>query len=366
MYDYLIVGAGLFGAVFARQAMDKGKTCLVVERRAHVGGNLYTERRHGIDIHRYGAHIFHTSDEKVWAYVQRFASFNHYINSPVANYKGTYYSLPFNMNTFHEMWGVTQPEEARAILAKQTAGYPEEPKNLEEQALKLVGRDLYETLVRGYTEKQWGRPCRELPAFIIRRLPVRFTYDNNYFNDPHQGIPEEGYTALIERLLEGATVRLNCDYLTKRGELDALAEKVVYTGPIDAFFDYEFGELEYRSLRFETDYLEIGSFQGRAVVNYTDVSPAYTRILEHKFFNLREGQEGTYITREYPDLWHLGKEPYYTVNNEKNQRLYEQYAARAARQDRVCFGGRLAEYRYYDMDKTIASALALAEKELCV
>ena len=363
MYDYLIVGAGLFGAVFAQQMTEHGKRCLVIERRDHIGGNIYTERRDGIDIHRYGAHIFHTSDEEVWAYVQRFATFNGFVNSPIAYYKGNTYPMPFNMHTFQKMWGVTEPQQARAIVEQQTAEVTAEPQNLEEQALKLVGRDLYETLVKGYTEKQWGRPCRDLPSFIIRRLPVRFTYDNNYFNDPHQGIPTEGYTAMVERLLDGVEVKLGCDYFADSAYYETVAKKTVFTGPIDAFFDYCYGTLAYRSLRFETHRLDTARYQPCAVVNYTDVTPAYTRIIEHKHFTFGD-KPMTYVTWEYPADWQKGDEPYYTVNDDQNQRLYAQYAALAAQRQDVLFGGRLAEYRYYDMDKTVASALSMARKEL--
>lgn len=363
-YDYLVVGAGLYGAVFAREARDQGKKCLVVERRGHIGGNIYCEEVHGIRVHRYGAHIFHTSDKAVWDYVNRFAEFNHYVNSPVARYRGEVYNLPFNMNTFSRMWGVATPKEAQDIIAAQIADLCiTEPRNLEEQALSLVGRDVYEKLIKGYTEKQWGRDCRELPPFIIRRLPLRFTYDNNYFNDRYQGIPIGGYTKLVEKLLEGTEVRLNVDYLEHREELDALAEKVVYTGMIDRFYGYSLGVLEYRSVRFETEELEMENYQGNAVVNYTEREVPYTRIIEHKHFEFGT-QPTTVISREYSSEWQQGDEPYYPVNNEKNNGLYERYRELAGREDRVIFGGRLGSYRYYDMDKVIAAALELCGREL--
>ena len=363
-YDYLIVGAGLFGAVFARQAMDKGYKVLVVDKRGHIGGNVYTESVEQIQVHRYGAHIFHTNDDRVWDYVQRFAKFNRFTNSPVANYKGELYSLPFNMYTFHKMWGVITPQQAMEQIARQrqAAGITE-PKNLEEQAISLVGTDIYEKLVKGYTEKQWGRSCRELPAFIIRRLPVRFTFDNNYFNAKYQGIPMGGYTQMVEAMLQGAEVRLNTDYLQNRAALDALAKKTVYTGPIDAYFGFCLGALAYRSVRFETEILDTDNFQGNAVVNYTDRETPFTRIIEHKWFDPAQ-QEKTVISREYSAEWKVGEEPYYPINDEKNAALYEQYRALAAGEERVIFGGRLAEYRYYDMDAVIASALQAAEKEL--
>ena len=363
-YDYLIVGAGLFGAVFARQAMDKGYKVLVVDKRGHIGGNVYTESVEQIQVHRYGAHIFHTNDDRVWEYVQRFAKFNRFTNSPVANYKGELYSLPFNMYTFHKMWGVITPQQAMERIARQrqAAGITE-PKNLEEQAISLVGTDIYEKLVKGYTEKQWGRSCRELPAFIIRRLPVRFTFDNNYFNAKYQGIPMGGYTQMVEAMLQGAEVRLNTDYLQNRAALDALAKKTVYTGPIDAYFGFRLGALEYRSVRFETEILDTDNFQGNAVVNYTDRETPFTRIIEHKWFDPAQ-QEKTVISREYSAEWNVGEEPYYPINDEKNAALYGQYRALAAGEERVIFGGRLAEYRYYDMDAVIASALQAAEKEL--
>ena len=363
-YDYLIVGAGLFGAVFARQAMDKGYKVLVVDKRSHIGGNIYTETVERIQVHRYGAHIFHTNDDRVWEYVQRFAQFNRFTNSPVANYKGELYSLPFNMYTFHKMWGVITPQQAMEQIARQrqAAGIVE-PKNLEEQAISLVGTDIYEKLVKGYTEKQWGRPCRELPAFIIRRLPVRFTFDNNYFNAKYQGIPIGGYTKMVEAMLRGAEVRLSTDYLQNRAQLDALAKKTVYTGPIDAYFGFCLGALAYRSVRFETEILDTDNFQGNAVVNYTDRETPFTRIIEHKWFDPAQ-QEKTVISREYSAEWNVGEEPYYPINDEKNAVLYEQYRALAAGEERVIFGGRLAEYRYYDMDAVIASALQAAEREM--
>lgn len=361
-FDYLIVGAGLFGAVFAREMTDAGRKCLVIDRRGHIAGNAYTETVEGIDVHRYGAHIFHTNDEGVWAYVNRFARFNRFTNSPIANYRGELYNLPFNMNTFHQMWGVITPEQAREEICRQQAAAGDgEPRDLEEQAIRLVGRDIYEKLVKGYTQKQWGRPCTELPAFIIRRLPVRFTYDNNYFNARYQGIPEEGYTALAERLLAGIPVRLHTDFLRQRGELSALAETVVYTGAIDAYFDYRLGALEYRSLRFETEVLDTDNYQGNAVVNYTDAETPWTRIIEHKHFTFGT-QPKTVITREYSAAWQPGDEPYYPVNDQRNTELYQRYAALAAQEPHTLFGGRLGAYRYYDMDQVIAAALALAQQ----
>lgn len=363
-FDYLIVGAGLFGAVFAQEATAAGKKCLVLDKRPHIGGNIYTERINGIDVHRYGAHIFHTDDREVWAYVNRFASFNRYTNSPVADYRGEIYNLPFNMNTFHAMWGVRTPAQAREKIAAQIreAGITE-PKNLEEQAISLVGTDIYEKLVKGYTEKQWGRPCRELPAFIIRRLPVRFTYDNNYFNNRYQGVPDEGYTALIGRLLEGCEVRLLTDYLSDRAGFDALAVKTVYTGPLDGFFGYCYGPLLWRSLRFETEVLDTDNYQGNAVVNYTAAEVPFTRIIEHKHFTFGTG-EGTVISREYPDEWQPGKEPYYPLNNEETEALCARYRALAKAERHVIFGGRLGEYKYYDMDQIVRRALTAAADEL--
>ena len=362
-YDYLIVGAGLFGAVFARQAMDSGKTCLVVERRDHIGGNVYTAEVEGVTVHRYGAHIFHTSSREVWNYINRFAEFNHFINTPLANYEGKLYNLPFNMHTFYQMWGVTTPEEAKAKIAVQRGEITDTPKNLEEQAISLVGRDIYEKLVRGYTEKQWGRSCTDLPPFIIKRLPVRFTFDNNYFNDPYQGIPKEGYTALVERLLEGAEVRLGVDYLADREHLNALADKVIYTGPIDAYYAYCYGALGYRSLRFEEEILPIDNYQGVAVVNYNERQIPYTRIIEHKHFAFGKGDK-TVITREYPADWTEGAEPYYPINDAENQALYRRYRELADAEDKVIFGGRLGRYQYFDMDQVVASALATAKEIL--
>ena len=365
-YDYLIVGAGLFGAVFAREMTDAGKRCLVIDRRDHVAGNACTETVEGIAVHRYGAHIFHTNDDAVWDYVNRFARFNRFTNSPIANYKGELYNLPFNMNTFHQMWGVTTPAQARAeIRRQQEASGDGEPQNLEEQAIRLVGRDIYEKLIKGYTQKQWGRPCTELPSFIIRRLPVRFTYDNNYFNARHQGIPEDGYTALVERMLEGIPVRLHTDFLPRREELSALAECVLYTGPIDAYFDYRLGALEYRSLRFETELLDTDNYQGNAVVNYTDRETPYTRIIEHKHF-VYGTQPKTVITREYSAEWRPGDEPYYPVNDGKNAALYQAYRELAQQEQRVIFGGRLGEYRYYDMDQVVRAALDCAREQIAV
>lgn len=361
-YDYLIVGSGLFGSVFAHEATRRGKRCLVVERRASTGGNIHCETIEDVVVHRYGAHIFHTSDREVWDYVNALVPFNRFTNSPVANFHGEMYNMPFNMNTFNKLWGVSTPAEAQAVIEKQRTEITGEPRNLEEQAIRLVGRDVYEKLVKGYTEKQWGRDCTELPAFIIRRLPVRFTYDNNYFNDPYQGIPIGGYNPLIDRLLEGVEVRCNTDFLEHREELTALADKVVYTGMLDAFFHYELGRLEYRSLRFEDDILDEENHQGVAVVNYTDRETPYTRVIEHKHFDFGT-QPKTVVTREYPAAYTEGSEPYYTVNDERNNALAEAYRARAAAEPNVLFGGRLAEYKYYDMDKVIASALALVRRE---
>lgn len=357
-YDYLIVGAGLYGAVFAQKAMEAGKTCLVIEKRDHIAGNIYTEAVEGIQVHRYGAHIFHTNNDEVWNYVNRFATFNRYTNSPVANYKGEIYNLPFNMNTFNKMWGVITPAKAQAEIERQRAAhYVAEPKNLEEQAINLVGTDIYEKLVKHYTEKQWGRPCTELPAFIIKRLPVRFIYDNNYFNALYQGIPVGGYTAMVEKMLEGAEVRLGVDYLADKASWDAVADKVVYTGPIDAYFGYKLGALAYRSVRFETETLDMENYQGNAVVNYTDADTPYTRIIEHKHFEFGT-QPKTVISREYSAEWKVGDEPYYPVNDEANGALYQQYKALAEGEKKVLFGGRLGEYKYYDMDKVIEAALA--------
>lgn len=363
-YDYLVVGAGLFGAAFAQQAKEAGRSVLVIDRRDHIGGNIYTKEVEGIAVHQYGAHIFHTNDEKVWNYINRFAQFNRYINSPVANYHGELYSLPFNMYTFYKMWGVTTPVEAEEKIRqqRQEAGISE-PANLEEQAIALVGKDIYERLVKGYTEKQWGRPCDQLPAFIIRRLPVRLTFDNNYFNANHQGIPVGGYTAMVERMLEGVEVRLGEDYLARRDEWNAQADKVIYTGSIDSFYDCCYGPLEYRSVRFETEVLDMPNFQGNAVVNYTDRETPYTRIIEHKHFEFGQ-QPKTVISREYSSEWTPGVEPYYPINDPKNMELYARYRQLADKEQQVIFGGRLGEYRYYDMDAVLASALTLAEQEL--
>ena len=361
-YDYLIVGAGLFGAVFAHEMTEKGKKCLVIDRRNHIAGNAYTEKIEGINVHKYGAHIFHTSNERVWAYVNRFARFNNYINAPVAVYKDELYNLPFNMNTFSRMWGVKTPAEAKAIIARQVeAEHIGEPKNLEEQALKLVGRDIYEKLIKGYTEKQWGRDCTELPAFIIRRLPLRFIYDNNYFNDRYQGIPEGGYTAMVEKLLDGVEVRLNTDYFEFIRENPEIAETTLYTGMIDEFFGYRLGVLEYRSVRFETEVLDTDNYQGNAVVNYTERAVPYTRVIEHKHFEFGT-QDKTVISREFSSEWAQGGDPYYPVNNARNTDLYARYKALADETPSVIFGGRLGEYKYYDMDKVILSALELTER----
>lgn len=364
MYDYLIVGAGLFGAVFAQQAKAAGKHVLVVDKRSHIAGNIYTDLVEGIHVHTYGAHIFHTNDKSVWDYVNRFGAFNRFTNSPVANYKGQLYSLPFNMYTFHQMWGVVTPAEAEAKIAQQrTAAGITEPQNLEEQAISLVGTDIYEKLVKGYTEKQWGRDCKDLPAFIIKRLPVRFTFDNNYFNALYQGIPMEGYTQLVANMLSGIEVRLNTDYLAQKEDLDALAHKIVYTGPIDAYFGYRLGHLEYRSVRFDTEVLDIPNYQGNAVVNYTDRETPWTRIIEHKHFAFGT-QPKTVISREYSSEWKPGNEPYYPVNDARNSALHEKYKALADTESKVIFGGRLGQYKYYDMDAVIAAALETAKQEL--
>ncbi|KHM51901.1 UDP-galactopyranose mutase [Anaerovibrio lipolyticus DSM 3074] len=368
-YDYLMVGSGLFGAVFAQQARAAGKRVLVIDRRDHIGGNVYTEKVEGINVHKYGAHIFHTNDKKVWQYITKFGEFNRFTNSPVANYKGEIYSLPFNMYTFNKMWGVVTPEEAAAKIAEQRQEIKGEPKNLEEQAISLVGRDIFEKLIKGYTEKQWGRDCKDLPAFIIKRLPVRYTYDNNYFNALYQGIPMGGYTKVIENLLDGIEVRLGVDYLKYRSEYEQVAEKIIYTGPIDEFFDYKLGTLEYRSVRFENELLNKPSFQGNAAVNYTDRETPWTRIIEHKWFEFGKDENGndlpkTVISREYSSEWKKGDEPYYPVNDEKNSVLYARYKEEAAKLTNVVFGGRLGTYSYYDMDVTIAKALEKAETEL--
>ena len=363
-YDYLVVGAGLFGAVFAQQAKQAGKSVLVIDKRDHIAGNVYTQEIEGINVHVYGAHIFHTNDRKVWDYVTRFAEFNRFTNSPVANYKGELYSLPFNMYTFNKMWGVVTPQEAEAEIARQrqAAGITD-PKNLEEQAISLVGTDIYEKLVKGYTEKQWGRECRDLPAFIIKRLPVRLTFDNNYFNALYQGIPMGGYTKLVANILDGIEVRLGVDYLENKAQWDTMAEKIVFTGAIDTYFGYQLGALEYRSVRFETEVLDMPNFQGNAAVNYTDRETPWTRIIEHKWFEFGT-QPKTVISREYSSEWKVGDEPYYPVNDEKNSALYAQYKTLADKERNVLFGGRLGEYKYYDMDMVIAAALKAAEAEL--
>ena len=363
-YDYLVVGAGLYGAVFAYEAKKKGKTCLVIDKRDHIAGNIYCENVSGINVHKYGAHIFHTSDKKIWEYVNQFAEFNNYINTPVARYKNELYNLPFNMNTFSKMWNIATPQEAKDIIASQIADLNiTEPKNLEEQALSLVGKDVYEKLIKGYTEKQWGRDCKDLPSFIIKRLPLRFIYDNNYFNDRYQGIPIGGYTKIVEKMLDGIEVRLNTNYLDNREEFDAMADKIVYTGMIDQFYDYKLGVLEYRSVRFETEELPMENYQGNAVVNYTEREVPYTRIIEHKHFEFGK-QPTTIISREYSSEWKKGDEPYYPVNNDKNNALYQQYKELADKEHKVIFGGRLGGYKYYDMDKVIAAALEMCEKEL--
>ncbi len=363
MYNYLIVGSGLFGSVFAHEAKKRGKSVLVIERRSHAGGNIYCEEKEGINIHKYGAHIFHTDYKDVWDYVNQFVEFNNFVNSPVANYKGELYNLPFNMNTFSRMWGVITPAEAAAKIAGQRKAITGEPKNLEEQAISLIGTDVYTKLIKGYTEKQWGRRCTELPAFIIRRLPVRYTFDNNYFNDRYQGIPMGGYNKLTEALLEGVEVRLDVDYNQQREAYKRIAEVIVYTGPIDAFFDYSLGQLEYRSLRFETERLEEENHQGVAIVNYTERKIPYTRTIEHKHFEFGK-QPVTYVTKEYPAEWTPGEEAYYPVNNDRNQKLYAQYAELAQKEKNVIFGGRLAEYKYYDMDDVIRSALDTVKRVL--
>ena len=362
-YDYILVGSGLYSGVFAWFAKQKGKKCLVLEKRDHIGGNVYCENTEGIHVHKYGAHIFHTSNKEVWQFVNSLAEFNRYTNSPVANYKGEMYNMPFNMNTFSKMWNISTPAEAKKIIEEQKKEITGEPKNLEEQAISLVGREIYEKLVKGYTEKQWGRDCTALPAFIIKRLPVRYTYDNNYFNDLYQGIPIGGYNVIIDRLFEGCDIETGVDYLEKKEYYDGLGEKIVYTGTIDAYYKYQFGKLEYRSLRFETEVLDVENHQGVAVVNYTDRETPYTRIIEHKHFEFGT-QPKTVITREYPVTWQEGMEPYYPVNDEKNQALYQKYAKLAEKEEHVIFGGRLGEYKYYDMDKVIASAMACAKEEL--
>lgn len=371
MYDYLVVGSGLFGSVFARQAADAGKKVMVIDKRPNIAGNVYTEKIEGINFHKYGAHIFHTNNTEVWNYVNRFATFNRFTNSPVANYKGELYSMPFNMYTFNKMWGVVTPKEAAAKIEEQKKEITGEPRNLEEQAISLVGRDIYEKLVKGYTEKQWGRPCSELPAFIIKRLPVRLTFDNNYFNALYQGIPVGGYTKLVENMLSGIEVHLNEDYLEDRAKWDSMADKVIYTGAIDAYFDYALGNLEYRSIRFENEVLDIPNFQGNAAVNYTDRETPWTRIIEHKWFEFGKDENGndlpkTIISKEYSSEWKPGDEPYYPVNDEKNGALYAKYRELADKESKVIFGGRLGEYKYYDMDAVIASALELAKNEISI
>ena len=366
-YNYLIVGAGLYGSIFAREATDRGYKCLVIDKRPYVGGNVHTDKIEGINVHTYGAHIFHTNNKEVWEYLNRFCEFNRFTNSPVANYKGELYSLPFNMYTFNKMWGVVTPEEARQIIEEQKKEISGEPKNLEEQAISLVGRDIYEKLIKGYTEKQWGRDCKELPSFIIRRLPVRLTFDNNYFNALYQGIPVGGYTKMVENILKGIDVRVNCDYLDDKDYYDSLADKVVYTGPIDAYFNYSLGTLEYRSVRFETEILNKSNFQGNAAVNYTDRETPFTRIIEHKWFEFGKDENGkdlpkTVISREYSSEWKLGDEPYYPVNDEKNGALYQKYRELSMKKENVIFGGRLGEYKYYDMDATVAAVLDCVRK----
>lgn len=364
MYDYLIVGAGLFGSVFAYEATKKGKTCLVVDKRKHIGGNVYTENIKGINVHKYGAHIFHTSNKMIWDYIKQFATFNRYTNSPIAIYKDEVYNLPFNMNTFSKLWGIKTPQEAKEIIENQRkkSGIIN-PSNLEEQAISLVGKDIYEKLIKGYTQKQWGKSCDKLPSFIINRLPVRFTYDNNYFNDLYQGIPVGGYTQIFEKMLASSDVRLNCDYLKHRDELNAIAKKIIYTGMIDEYFDYCYGELEYRSLRFVTEILNMDNFQGNAVVNYTDADVPYTRIIEHKHFEYGT-QDSTIITKEYPKTWKRGDEPFYPINNEKNNILYSKYLTLAKQEKNVVFGGRLGMYRYFDMHNIIERSLECARNEL--
>lgn len=368
-YDYLIVGSGLYGSIFAREATNKGYKCLVIDKRDNVGGNIYTEKVEGINVHKYGAHIFHTNNQKVWDYITQYATFNRFTNSPVANYKGELYSLPFNMYTFNKMWGVVTPGEAAAKIEEQKKEVVGEPKNLEEQAISLVGRDIYEKLIKGYTEKQWGRDCKDLPAFIIKRLPVRLTFDNNYFNALYQGIPIGGYTKMIENILDRIEVRLGEDYLKDKEKWDGMAKKVVYTGPIDAYFSYSLGTLEYRSVRFENEILDIPNFQGNAAVNYTDRETPWTRIIEHKWFEFGKDEEGndlpkTVISREYSSEWKPGDEPYYPVNDEKNGALYKKYKELADKEENIIFGGRLGEYKYYDMDAVIASVLEKCETEL--
>lgn len=368
-YNYLVVGSGLYGAIFAHEAKKAGKSVLVVDKRPNIAGNIYTEKQEGINVHMYGAHIFHTNNKKVWDYITQFAEFNRFTNSPVANYKGELYSMPFNMYTFNKMWGVVTPEEAKAKIEEQRKEIKNEPQNLEEQAISLVGRDIYEKLIKGYTEKQWGRDCKDLPAFIIKRLPVRMTYDNNYFNANYQGIPVGGYTKMVSNMLDGIEVKLNEDYLLKREKYNAMANKIIYTGAIDAYFDYKLGNLEYRSVRFENEILNIPNFQGNAAVNYTDKESPWTRIIEHKWFEYGKDEFGndlpkTIISKEYSSEWKLGDEPYYPVNDKKNSDLYNKYKSLADNQDKIIFGGRLGEYKYYDMDAVIAAALELSDKLL--
>lgn len=363
MYDYLVVGAGLFGAIFAYEANKRGKKCLVIDKREHIGGNIYTERINDINVHKYGAHIFHTNDKKIWEYMNQFVEFNRYTNSPIAIYKDELYNMPFNMNTFNKLWGIKTPDEAKKkIEEEKSKANIEKPENLEEQAISLVGKTIYEKLIKGYTEKQWGKKANELPSFIIKRLPVRFTYDNNYFNDRYQGIPIGGYTKIIKKMLENIEVRLNYDYFEKKEELQEIANKIIFTGPIDKYYNYQFGTLEYRSLKFETEALEIDNFQGNAVVNYTEYEVPFTRIIEHKHFEYGN-QATTIITREYPDEWNNEKEPYYPINDEKNNRLYTKYKALAEIDKKVIFGGRLGKYKYYDMDKVIENALTCVKGE---
>lgn len=364
MYNYLVVGSGLFGAIFAYEANKRGKKCLVIDKRNHIGGNIYTEKIEDINVHKYGAHIFHTSNKEIWEYVNQFAEFNRYTNSPVAKYKDEVYNLPFNMNTFNKLWGVFTPAEAKAKIEEELKEVNiDEPKNLEEQAIKLVGKTIYEKLVKGYTEKQWGMRATELPSFIIKRLPVRFTYDNNYFNDKYQGIPEGGYTQIIEKMLDGIDVKLNYDYFEHKKEVENIADKIVFTGPIDQYYNYCFGELQYRSVRFETEVLDTDNYQGNAVVNYTEYEVPYTRIIEHKHFEYGN-QPKTVISREYSDTWNKDKEPYYPINNDRNNELYLKYKGLADKDDKVIFGGRLGQYKYYDMHKVIEEALKTVEAEL--
>lgn len=364
MYDYLIVGSGLFGSIFAYEANKRGKACLVIDKRDHIGGNIYTEEIEGINVHKYGAHIFHKSNKEVWNYIQQFAEFNRYTNCPIANYKGEIYNMPFNMNTFNKLWGVVTPQEAKAKIDEQIkeSGIVN-PKNLEEQAISLVGKDIYEKLVKGYTQKQWGRPCHELPSFIIKRLPVRFTYDNNYFNDIYQGIPIGGYTKIIEKMLDGIDIKLNYDFFDHREELEKIADKIVFTGMIDQFYNYKFGTLEYRSLKFETEILDCENYQGNAVVNYNEYEIPYTRIIEHKHFEYGT-QSKTVITKEYPSNWEKGDEPYYPMNDKKNNELYAKYKELADQENKVIFGGRLGMYKYFDMHNVIEEALKVVKEEL--